>query len=814
MVAGYATSSATNVPVTVHHIYARTGTFTLDIPQGCSVSNVTWRLQSHDSSTGTSGQYNINTGEWTSVSSTLSQTTVTSSSNYYLIPGTYDVTVSFTLTQGASSQSVSRTGTVSLTKGKINNISAGLGAQYELSLSPSETTIDAGNTATYSVSLRTYYRMGNNNVASFDTSVSRGSCTWSSSNTGVATVNAGVATGVAGGNTTITARYTPSGGSQVSASATLHVNDVISRSLKVAWASHTGVIDNSVYQEVPARGNIYVGGHATLEARLYTTLNGVTTYQVVPYNNVTWSFPYSLDANFVSIGSNGQVTGLATGNNIYINATATVGGETYTMGSGSADQQARISVVANEIVSYANPVLSLVYSPNPIGVSGGTATPTLTYTQTVTYASGDTGQVNGTITSGATYSGSATGFTLASNGNVTAASNMGSESVTYGNPSVTLNYTGSPIAYTGGTASATVTYSQVKTTSRSSTNTRSISVSVSATVNGKTGSASASVSQSADSGAAATTETLTSGGSVSYSGSATGFSVNTSSGLVTAQSNAGTTTTTYGNPSVTLAYNPNSFGASGGTAVPTVTYSQTRTETRLSTSQRSVTVTATVQMNGRSGTAQRSVTQGADAGSSTNTTLTSGGTLTYSMASATGFTLNASNGNITVAQNNTASARNTNAWVSVSMNGKSASSSHVLISQEAGTVTEYRYRFVVLPDGYRLGVGATRSFYVHRFTDTYVNGSLVQQGTVSTLMSNSDFTWSKVAGTSYITLGSDGSVTGVSAGTSVVRATLKSTVSEYSRYSNTEDDATVYVVSGSWNDDWTVPGTGGDIPMN
>ncbi len=215
------------------------------------------------------------------------------------------------------------------------------------------------------------------------------------------------------------------------------------------------------------------------------------------------------------------------------------------------------------------------------------------------------------------------------------------------------------------------------------------------------------------------------------------------------------------------------------------------------------------------GTASCVVNQSGAQAVDNTTYLTEGGAVSWSMDAATGFSLNAVNGNVTASQNNTASIRSTYAWATVSMNGKSASSSHVLISQEAGTVTEYRYRFVVLPDGYRLGVRASRSFYVHRFTDTYVNGSLVEQGTVPTLMSNGDFTWSVVSGSASLSVNSGGAVTATSTtGTAVVRATLKSSVSEYSLYTNKTDDATVYVISGSWNDDWTDPGSGTDIPLN
>ena len=608
IVVGKAVSDGHEVDVRLDHIYARTGSVTLNVPEGLTVTNITWNIGSHDATTGFKGTYDIDGGTWTP-DGNLTSRQFTGNSNYYLIPGLYDISLSYSVkVEGGTSQSVTRNGTVNLERGKVNNLSAS-------------------------------------------------------------------------------------------------VPDIVEKDLYVAWASADGI--GGTYQEVPAHGDIYIGGHGTLEARLYTIRNGrFESYTVIPNAQVTWSIPY--DSSYLSIdGSTGVLTGLKANtysadygtSSCYVRASATVDGVTYNA-TGVA-KEARVNVVNDEVSSYGIPVLQLVYDPNPIVASGGTSAPTLTYMQVVTYTSGRTETITGTITSGATWSGSASGFSLdGTNGLVTAGENMSAATYTYGTPEVTLSYSGNPIA------------------------------------------------------------------------------------------------------------------AAGGVATPVLSYSQSVRERREASSQRGITVSVTASVNGMAGTASCVVNQSGAQAVDNTTYLTEGGTVSWSMDAATGFSLNTVNGNVTASQNNTASIRSTYAWATVSMNGKSASSSHVLISQEAGSVTEYRYRFVVLPDGHRLGVGATRSFYVHRFTDTYVNGSLVEQGTVPTLMSNSDFTWSKVAGTSCITLGSEGSVTGVSVGTAVVRATLKSSVSEYSLYTNKTDDATVYVISGSWNDDWTDPGSGTDIPLN
>ena len=138
---------------------------------------------------------------------------------------------------------------------------------------------------------------------------------------------------------------------------------------------------------------------------------------------------------------------------------------------------------------------------------------------------------------------------------------------------------------------------------------RSITVTVSVTLNGKTGSGSATVSQSADS------------------------------------------ISSYGTPSVSVSYS--GFGAAGGTNSPSLSYSQT-----------------VYYASGRT------------------TTVTSGGSVSYS-GSATGFSVNASSGALT-ASANTGSARSITVIASVTLNGKTGSGS-ATVSQSADSVVNYHY---------------------------------------------------------------------------------------------------------------------------
>ena len=131
-IAGVTMASNSTAPsVAMNHIFARLGSLSCSSSNGYSLSGVTYKLKSKDSTTGTKGTYNIATGAWSSTT-TLSEQTVTSSSDLYLVPGTYTLTVSGTESLGDYSHTFSASTDVTLTGGKINAIAAkrtGTGAQ-------------------------------------------------------------------------------------------------------------------------------------------------------------------------------------------------------------------------------------------------------------------------------------------------------------------------------------------------------------------------------------------------------------------------------------------------------------------------------------------------------------------------------------------------------------------------------------------------------------------------------------------------------------------------------------------------------------
>ena len=126
IIAGRTGGSSSSTPsVTLNHIFARTGTLTCNTQSGYSISDVSWKIVSNGAVSGTAGTFNMKSQSWTASSASLSEQTFTSSSDLYLIPGTYTIKVSYTLSKGGSgeySQSFTKQANVTLVAGKVNNI--------------------------------------------------------------------------------------------------------------------------------------------------------------------------------------------------------------------------------------------------------------------------------------------------------------------------------------------------------------------------------------------------------------------------------------------------------------------------------------------------------------------------------------------------------------------------------------------------------------------------------------------------------------------------------------------------------------------
>lgn len=130
IVCGWKAADKTTSPaVVLNHIFGRTGTvgYTLASGHSGSVSGISYKIVGKSSINGTAGTYNLSTGAWTAASTKLTTATaLTDSSDMYLIPGTYTLTVTYTYTVGDNVKSYTQSGDFTLVGGKINNISATL----------------------------------------------------------------------------------------------------------------------------------------------------------------------------------------------------------------------------------------------------------------------------------------------------------------------------------------------------------------------------------------------------------------------------------------------------------------------------------------------------------------------------------------------------------------------------------------------------------------------------------------------------------------------------------------------------------------
>lgn len=128
IITGTTKSSSTASPVVaMEHIYARVGTVKMSSSSGYTLSGMTVTLTNAK----TGGTYNLSSGSWTSTGSAASKViatglsggTASAASDLYLVPGTYTITVTGTQKLGDYSASFpTKTGSVTLTEGKINNI--------------------------------------------------------------------------------------------------------------------------------------------------------------------------------------------------------------------------------------------------------------------------------------------------------------------------------------------------------------------------------------------------------------------------------------------------------------------------------------------------------------------------------------------------------------------------------------------------------------------------------------------------------------------------------------------------------------------
>lgn len=518
--------------------------------------------------------------------------------------------------------------------------------------------------------------------------------------------------------------------------------------------TYGGVQVSLSYSDIPASGGTV---QPVLSYSQTFGYNGSTTGGGIITSGGTVSY------SGVSVSEDGSVSASSLGTTAQARSEVTTVTVTVALNGQEGSASVPVYQAANAVVSYGTPVVSVSYATVP--ASGGTATPTGSYTQTATYTSGS----QASLTTGGvwSYSGggvdSATGTLqvaslgttvkdISSIATVTATVTMNGKSgskqvdilqaanaATYATPEVSLSYKDIPAS--GGSVSPTLSYSQsvsyTSGASRSITSGGSVSysgsgvgattgsvsastlgtvvksrtqittASVSVVLNGKTGTDTAAVYQAANAvvsyskpvvslsysvipargGSVSPTvsctqqATYTSGASagVSTAGATyvySGSGVSTSTGQVTAQSLGVTVTseqTLLTTVTVTCTLNGQSGTASAQVyqAVNSVSYSD-------------VTVTsftyAGIPASGGSVSPSLSYSQTATYSSGSTRSITSGGSVSYS-----GTSVNTTSGAVSAASKGTAISNTTTvttATVSVSLNGKSGGKSAVV--QQSG----------------------------------------------------------------------------------------------------------------------------------
>lgn len=151
VIAGTCTSNSATPAVTLDHVFARTGTFNLNAQKGYEISDISWKIKS-ESGSGTKGTYNMATKQWSSVSA-LAEQSVASGTDLYLVPGNYTLSVTYTLKKEDWTKTITKTASVKLEAGKINNISGTAvgGTAEEITLSVTLTAWTNNNiTVTFS----------------------------------------------------------------------------------------------------------------------------------------------------------------------------------------------------------------------------------------------------------------------------------------------------------------------------------------------------------------------------------------------------------------------------------------------------------------------------------------------------------------------------------------------------------------------------------------------------------------------------------------------------------------------------------------
>ena len=107
------------IPLTFNHIYARIGEVEINAPESYNLE-----VKSVSTNIVKSGTYDVKNSAWTSKGSEHAQNLAVGSNDVYAVPGDIVVSVTYVLEKGDFSKEFTKSGTIFLTQGKVNNITA------------------------------------------------------------------------------------------------------------------------------------------------------------------------------------------------------------------------------------------------------------------------------------------------------------------------------------------------------------------------------------------------------------------------------------------------------------------------------------------------------------------------------------------------------------------------------------------------------------------------------------------------------------------------------------------------------------------
>ena len=433
----------------------------------------------------------------------------------------------------------------------------------------------------------------------------------------------------------------------------------------------------------PASAISAAGGSASPEAGLAYSLS--VSYTSGASSTITsgGTISYSSSIDWGELDSEtGEVTASSRGTEVGDVNTAQVAVQVSVPagdGSVSGSAEATVTQEANTAV-YAAPVVSLSYASD-IPANGGSVDPTLSYTQEVTYTSGETSDITsgGEVTYSGTSVNTSTGAVTGADLSTTVQERSVVDTVT---ASVSLNGQ-------AGTSSAVEVYQAANVASYGE------SVVISGFAYPSSAIAAAGGSQSPEGGmtyslsvsyTSGASSSITEGGSVSYTSPIDWGSVDPESGEVTAASR-GTTAGEANTAQVTATVTISGVGSDGsisGSAEAAVTQ-----EANTASYGVPVLVKGSYEEFPAEGAtktpSETTYTQQVTYTSGSTDEVSSGATITYNMDSTAGFTLDSTEtGQLTAAaQEPGQPTRSANVTVTVSVNGQSASDT-IVASQAAG----------------------------------------------------------------------------------------------------------------------------------